>query len=129
MVLSITAKDGPEVEAQPAAVADLEDPVQLRPQMLGVEEERIVVAHPVRILRSGALSDDGKVHRLLHAPWGPPPRPAAAGQALALGPDLLQALGEATGGRLLRFGQGLEPLGDLGEALLKKLAMGVLKAL
>jgi hypothetical protein len=31
--------------------------------------------------------------------------------------------------RLLRLGQGLEPLGDLGEALLKKLAMDVLKAL
>jgi hypothetical protein len=66
-------------------------------------------------------------HPLLHAPWGPPP--AAAGQALALGLDLLQALGEATGVRLLRLGQGLEPLGEVGEALLNKLATDVLKVL
>ena len=50
---------GAEIEAEPAAVADLEHAVQLRLEVRAVPELRVVVRHPVRVGGPVLLAGDG----------------------------------------------------------------------
>jgi len=60
---------GAEVEAQPAPVADLEDPVQLRLEMARVPELRVVVRHPVRVAAEVGLIGDRQLHPACPMGW------------------------------------------------------------
>src|SRR5262249_60046137 len=53
---------GAQVEAEPAAVADLEPPPHLGLEMGGIPEPRVVVRHPVRVLRPIPGLGDRQLH-------------------------------------------------------------------